>query len=72
VTANAPRIANIAREDFVMVVKPDPKTRLHINTLPSDRYEVLMAATESAARTLFAAQVGEIEIILMDISLNGT
>jgi hypothetical protein len=31
-----------------------------------------MAATESAARTLFAAQVGEIEIILMDISLNGT
>ena len=55
-----------------MVVKPDPKTRLPINTLPSDRYEVLMAATESAARTLFAAQVGEIEIILMDISLNGT
>ena len=43
-----------------------------MNAILNGRYEVLTAATESDARNLLAAHVGEIEIILMDISLNGT
>ncbi len=61
-----------ARKPFVVVVEPDPDTRLHMNAILNGRYEVLTAATESDARNLLAAHVGEIEIILMDISLNGT
>jgi PAS domain S-box-containing protein len=61
-----------ARKPFVVVVEPDPDIRLQMNDLLSGRYEVLVAATESDARKLLAAHVGEIEIILMDTSLNGT
>jgi PAS domain S-box-containing protein len=61
-----------ARKPFVVVVEPDLDIRLHMNDLLGGRYEVLMAATETDARKLLAAHVGEIEIILMDISLNGT
>jgi PAS domain S-box-containing protein len=61
-----------ARKPFVVVVEPDLDIRLHMNALLHGRYEVLVAATESEARYLLATHVGEIEIILMDISLNGT
>jgi PAS domain S-box-containing protein len=61
-----------ARKPFVVVVEPDPDIRLHMNALLNGRYEVLVAATESDARNLLAKHVGEIEIILVDISLNGT
>jgi PAS domain S-box-containing protein len=61
-----------ARKPLVLVVEPDPDTRLHMNAFLNGRYEVLTAATESDARNLLAAHVGEIEIILMDVSLNGT
>jgi two-component system cell cycle response regulator DivK len=60
------------RKRFVLVVEPDPDIRLHLNALLSGRYEVLVAANESGARKLLAAHVGEIEIILMDTSLDGT
>jgi len=60
------------RKPFVVVVEPDLDIRLRMNDLLSGRYEVLVAATESDARKLLAAHVGEIEIILVDISLNGT
>jgi hypothetical protein len=53
----------------VVVVEPDPDIRLH---LLNGRYEVLVAATESDVRNLLAKHVGEIEMILVDISLNGT
>jgi len=55
-----------------LVVEPDPDIRLHLNALLSGRYEVLVAANESGARKLLDAHVGEIEIILMDTSLDGT
>jgi CheY-like chemotaxis protein len=61
-----------ARKPFVVVVEPDLDIRLRMNALLHGRYEVLVAATESEARHLLATHVGEIEIILMDISLNGT
>jgi len=60
------------RRRFVLVVEPDPDIRLHLNALLSGRYEVLVAANESGARKLLDAHVGEIEIILMDTSLDGT
>jgi CheY-like chemotaxis protein len=60
-----------ARKPFVLVVEADPDSRLHMNAILNGHYEVLTAATESDARSLRAAHVGEIEIILMDISLNG-
>jgi two-component system, cell cycle response regulator DivK len=60
-----------ARKPFVVVVEPDLDIRLHMNALLHGRYEVLVAATESDARKLLAAHVGEIEIILIDISRNG-
>jgi two-component system cell cycle response regulator DivK len=59
-----------ARKPFVVVVEPDPAIRLHLSDLLNGRYEVLVAATEADARNLLAAHVGEIEIILIDISLN--
>jgi PAS domain S-box-containing protein len=60
------------RKPFVVVVEPDPDMRLHLNALLNGRYEVLAAGSEGDARNLLATHVGEIEIILMDISLNGT
>jgi len=59
------------RKPFVVVVEPDPDIRVHMNGLLGGCYEVLVAATESDARKLLAAHVGEIEIILIDVSLNG-
>ena len=60
-----------ARKPFVLVVEADPDSRLHMNAILNGHYEVLTAATESDARSPRAAHVGEIEIILMDIALNG-
>jgi PAS domain S-box-containing protein len=64
--------AEEARKPFVLVVEPDPGARLQMNAILNGPYEVLTAGNESDARNLLAAHVGEIEIILMDISLNGT
>jgi PAS domain S-box-containing protein len=60
-----------SRKRFVLVVEGEPDSRLHMNAILKGQYEVLTAATESDARSLLAAHVGEIEIILMDIALNG-
>jgi two-component system cell cycle response regulator DivK len=68
----APNRHREAKRPFVVVVEPDPDSRLHMNALLNRRYEVLAAATERDARNLLAAHVGEIEMILMDISLDGT
>jgi len=59
------------RKPSVVIIEPDSEIRLHLKALRNGRYEVLVAVNESDARNLLAAHVGEVEIILVDISLNG-
>lgn len=56
---------------LILVVEDDGDTQVYMDLILRDRYQVALAASVDEARTLIESHRGNLEMVLVDLSLRG-